>query len=102
MKFLIKILNAYLFTIVSLFGLRVLAWGKQGHAIVNQTAALLLSEETKYDFLREHAFDLAYFSNVPDIVWKQQKTYDLKLHSILWIWRFLNVNLKSMQTQAPN
>ncbi len=78
MKFLIKILNAYLFTIVSLFGLRVLAWGKQGHAIVNQTAALLLSEETKYDFLREHAFDLAYFSNVPDIVWKQQKTYDLE------------------------
>ncbi len=52
------------------------AWGRQGHAIINQTAALILADSEDKDFLREHAFDLAYFANVPDIAWKQEQTYN--------------------------
>ncbi len=64
--------------VFTLYCNQLLAWGKQGHAIVNQTAALLLADSRDYDFLREHSFDLAYFSNVPDIIWKKEKTYDLE------------------------
>ncbi len=54
------------------------AWGKQGHAIINQTAALLVANLEDRDFLREHAFDLEYFSNTPDIIWKQEKTFSIE------------------------
>ncbi len=57
---------------------KVFAWGKQGHAIINQTAALILADSENKDFLREHAFDLSYFANVPDIAWKQEKTYNIE------------------------
>lgn len=57
------------------FSTKCFSWGKQGHAIINQTAALILAESEDRDFLREHAFDLAFFANVPDITWKQEKTY---------------------------
>jgi hypothetical protein len=68
------------FLILSLFlaSTQTWAWGKQGHAIINQTAAYLIAESDERSFLREHAFDLEYFSNVPDIIWKQEKTFSIE------------------------
>jgi hypothetical protein len=61
---------------VSLVPLSVQAWGRRGHSIVNTTAAYLLEEDQKGDFFGMHSFDLAYYGNVPDIVWKAPATYD--------------------------
>ena len=55
------------------------AWGKRGHSIVCQTAAALLAaSEPKAEFLKKHSFDLGYYCNVPDLVWKRPATYDLE------------------------
>ncbi len=68
-------MKCILISVLFLISTQAFAWGKQGHAIINQTAAYLLAEESDKNFLREHAFDLEYFSNVPDIIWKQEKTF---------------------------
>lgn len=48
-----------------------LAWGKRGHEIVGSLAAQLLSQEQKSaEFLIHHTFDLGYYNNVPDLIWK--------------------------------
>ncbi len=75
-NFLWTFLKIFCFCIGLLAYINVFAWGKQGHQIINQTAAFLLAEESPHEFLREHAFDLGYFANVPDIVWKQESTYN--------------------------
>src|ERR1700679_481821 len=46
------------------------AWEKDGHEIVTYTAARLLSEKFNAPYLRNHAFDLSYYANVPDLVWR--------------------------------
>lgn len=65
---------------VSLLSLLVLsseslAWGKRGHQIVGETAALIVSSEKGGHFLKDHSFDFGYYNNVPDIVWKRPETY---------------------------
>ena len=52
-----------------------LAWGKRGHVIVCETAALLVASEPNADFLKARAFDLGYYCNVPDFIWKREATY---------------------------
>lgn len=48
------------------------AWGKRGHALVTETAARLLAEtENGAGFLRAHSFDLGYYANVPDLIWRR-------------------------------
>ena len=54
------------------------AWGKRGHALICQTAAYLASSEPKAGFLKERSFDLEYYCNVPDLVWKRPATYKLE------------------------
>jgi hypothetical protein len=51
------------------------AWGKRGHSIVCETAAQLASSDEKTVFLSLHSFDLGYYCNVPDLVWKKPATY---------------------------
>lgn len=55
------------------------AWGKRGHALICETAAYLaLSDEKPGEFphfLKVHSFDLGYYCNVPDIIWKRPATY---------------------------
>jgi hypothetical protein len=46
------------------------AWGRRGHSIVCQNAAYLAALDSKGAFLKNHSFDLGYYCNVPDIVWK--------------------------------
>jgi hypothetical protein len=47
------------------------AWGKRGHETVGSLAAQLLAKEYKgAEFLINHSFDMGYYNNVPDLVWK--------------------------------
>lgn len=47
------------------------AWGKRGHEMVGSLAAQLLAKEYKGgEFLLYHSFDMGYYNNAPDLVWK--------------------------------
>jgi hypothetical protein len=46
------------------------AWGKKGHEIVSSVAARVLAERRGNPVLRPFAYDLGYYSNVPDVLWK--------------------------------
>jgi len=54
------------------FSLQAHAWGKRGHMMVSETAAYVLKDELP--FLKGHSFDLGYYANVPDILWKRPET----------------------------
>jgi len=47
------------------------AWGKRGHEIVEAVAARILEEKKGKTFLRPHEFDLGYYANVPDLIWRK-------------------------------
>lgn len=51
------------------------AWGKRGHQIVGENAALLAAQEPTGAFLKDHSFDFGYYNNIPDLVWKKPSTY---------------------------
>lgn len=52
------------------------AWDKRGHAVVCESAAYLVAEHAKdADFMKSHSFDLGYYCNVPDLVWKKGDLY---------------------------
>lgn len=53
------------------------AWDKRGHQIVGETAALLVTTEPEGAFLKTLAYDIGYYGNVPDYVWKA-KNYDVE------------------------
>jgi hypothetical protein len=52
------------------------AWGRRGHAIICDTAGTLAGNEPKGEFLTEHTYDLGYYCNIEDFVWKDPATYD--------------------------
>lgn len=49
------------------------AWVQQGHALICEAAAYALADQAP--FLKNQSFDLAYYCNVPDIIWKRPGTY---------------------------
>ena len=53
------------------------AWGRRGHALVNETAAILLADRKLEgaEMLKDRSFDLGYLANVPDLIWKKPETY---------------------------
>jgi hypothetical protein len=51
------------------------AWGRRGHGMVCETAAYLISDLPKNEFLRNHSFDLSFYCNVPDFFWKEPETF---------------------------
>ncbi len=61
------------------------AWGKRGHQISGEVAALVASEVTinNYSarFLVEHSYDFGFYNNVPDLVWKNPATYNQEAHN---------------------
>lgn len=61
------------------------AWGKRGHQISGEVAALVLSdlsvEGHKSTFLVEHSYDFGFYNNVPDLVWKHPDTYAKEAHN---------------------
>jgi hypothetical protein len=54
------------------------AWGKRGHQVVCETAALLNSDKPETRFLKARSFDFGYYCNVPDFIWKREKTYNFE------------------------
>lgn len=67
-----------LVAILTFSSMNVSAWDRRGHNIVNEVAAYLDSQEKGADFLKHHSFDLGYYANVPDIIWKKPATYDME------------------------
>ncbi|PWU15095.1 MAG: hypothetical protein C5B49_12325 [Bdellovibrio sp.] len=51
------------------------AWGRHGHQIIAETAALLASDQPMAEFLRARTFELGYYANVPDFMWKRLATF---------------------------
>ncbi len=64
------------------------AWGRRGHSIVCQTAAYLTAEHAKAGFLKSHSFDLGYYCNVPDLVWKKEGLYQKE-----WFHHFMDMEI---------
>lgn len=77
---------AYILAAVFFFGTvfgadRAWAWGRRGHQIVGETAAQILGASETGLILRHRSFDIAYYSNVPDVVWKKPATYETERHN---------------------
>ncbi len=75
MKYAIHLSLVFAAMTSSLAPVPAFAWGKRGHQAVCETAALLVSTEPNAAFMRSRAFDFGYYCNVPDFIWKREKTY---------------------------
>ncbi len=65
------------------------AWGRRGHAAVAVVAADLAAvQKPEAAFLKDRAFDLGYYSNVPDLIWKKSDTY-----AIEWFQHFMDLEI---------
>lgn len=51
-------------------------WGKQGHQLVGQVAARVVSGEPESKFMKSMVFDFGYYNYVPDAIWKKPETYE--------------------------
>ena len=67
------------------FSSHALAWGNKGHALVNETAADLMTSPAA-GFFRAHKPALGRLGNVPDVKWKDPATYNNEkaLHFFSW------------------
>jgi len=57
--------------IIQFYGVAGSCWGKRGHEIIASTAARILEEKKGKKFLKQHEFDLGYYANVPDLIWRK-------------------------------
>lgn len=70
------------------------AWGRVGHDLIARSSAHILAEEELSDsspmakFLKSRAYDLGYYSNVPDLVWKKPSTYEVE-----WTNHFMDLEI---------
>ena len=46
------------------------AWTKRGHEIVSTVAARVVEEKRDATYLRSREFDLGYYGNAPDLIWR--------------------------------
>jgi len=54
-------------------------WGRRGHQMVGETAAMLVADDLpRPSLFKEHSYDLAYYCNVPDFIWKRPETYEME------------------------
>jgi hypothetical protein len=67
------------------FSPNALAWGNKGHALVNETAADLMTSPAA-GFFKAHKTALGRLGNVPDVKWKDPATYNNEkpLHFFSW------------------
>lgn len=77
------------------------AWGKRGHSIVCQTAAYLAAQSPKGEFLKSHSFDLGYYCNVPDLVWKKPNTYKVEWTNHFMDMEIFDRGLKNSKVEKP-
>src|SRR5882757_4349090 len=54
------------------------AWGRRGHQIVGETASVLASSEPNSTFMKNQSFNMGYYANCPDFIWKRPATYDFE------------------------
>ncbi|MBX3021415.1 MAG: hypothetical protein KF799_07015 [Bdellovibrionales bacterium] len=52
------------------------AWGRHGHHTVGEIAATLAAKDKNVPGLKAHAYDIGYYCNVPDFIWKRPATYE--------------------------
>ena len=64
------------------------AWGRTGHDLSARAAAHLLAETSGKSFYKSKAFDLGYYCNVPDLVWKKPATYEVE-----WTNHFMDMEI---------
>jgi hypothetical protein len=64
------------------------AWGRMGHDLTARVAAHLLSDTTGKAFYKSHSFDLGYYGNVPDLVWKKPPNYEAE-----WMNHFMDLEI---------
>lgn len=64
--------KAALIAALLLAPLPVRAWESTGHRLTTEAACYLLTQDGRYPFRRREAFALAYYSTVPDLVWKRE------------------------------
>lgn len=58
------------------------AWGRRGHSLIAANAAYLVAKpDEQGQMLKSRSFDLGYFANVPDIVWKKPGTYQKEFYN---------------------
>ncbi|MCJ8278141.1 MAG: hypothetical protein HRT44_03160 [Bdellovibrionales bacterium] len=58
---------------------QALAWGKRGHSLVCETAAYVVGNSkiprSSQLLFKQNSFDLGYYCNVPDLIWKKPKNF---------------------------
>lgn len=77
----------------SLSAQNALAWGRTGHDMAARVAAHLVAEsngksQTAKNFYKARAFDLGYYCNVPDLIWKKPATYEVE-----WTNHFMDLEI---------
>lgn len=93
-------MKIFTFILISLLSLNAEAWGRRGHEIIATTAAYVLADTNpkEHGFFKEYSFDLAYYSNVPDIIWKRSLTYEIERNEhfldLEYFWRANGSNEK--------
>lgn len=80
-------------SILTLSADRAEAWGRVGHDLAARVASQILSETagksaTAKAFYKARAFDLGYYCNVPDLIWKKPATYEAE-----WINHFMDLEI---------
>ena len=70
------------------------AWGRVGHDLIARSSAQILAEEelakdgAMAKFLKSRSYDLGYYANVPDLIWKRPATYDIE-----WTNHFMDLEI---------
>src|SRR5438045_1363522 len=78
MKYRILFAIVCSFTAFSLKAPDAFAWGRMGHDLSARVASQIVTGTTKKSFYKAHMFDLGYYANVPDLVWKKPAPYDVE------------------------
>lgn len=76
------------FALLMVAPLSTFSWGRVGHDLTNRVAAHLVAKTTDKSFFRTRAFDLGYYGNVPDLVWKKPGTYEVE-----WFNHFMDLEI---------
>lgn len=63
--------NLFAIIFLNLYGHTVCAWGRQGHSLIGENSARVIAEKLNFGLLLERAYDIGYYSNVPDFIWKK-------------------------------
>ena len=59
--------------------------GSPATRLSGKTAAVVVSWN-RIAFMKNQSFNMGYYANCPDFIWKRPATYDFESRSTLWIW----------------